>query len=90
MLGLEVLGLLAKRMGVDGLGVEAVVKDALADLVEILIVVVFVEGVLLERSVLVLDGPFVAVHTLCFKLIRIRSALLLRHIIAEGRLDGVT
>lgn len=58
-------------MRVDGFGVELVIEDASADLVELLVVVVFVEGVLLERSVLVLDRPFVAVHSLCFKLIRI-------------------
>lgn len=57
-------------MGINGLGVYPIIKDAFADLVELLVVVIFVEGVLLKRGVLVLDGPFVAVHTLCFKLIK--------------------
>jgi hypothetical protein len=62
MFGLCFLTLLTECVGVKRLGMGPVFKDPSTDVLEFLVVIVFIEGILLQRCVFVLDGAFVTIH----------------------------
>ncbi len=69
MLTFRAFVLLPQGVCIYGLRVDLIiVEDTLADMVEIFVIVVFVEGILPERCVFVLDGSFVAIHDVKFEI----------------------
>jgi hypothetical protein len=60
----------AQEMGIKSLRLKLIIKDSPTDVIQIFIIVVFVEGILLEGGIFILYGHFVAIHTLSFKLIK--------------------
>ena len=71
MLGFASFYFLTHSMCVKGLRMALIFKNSLTDVLEIFVVIVLIEGIFFEWSILVLDGAFVAIHTLSFKLILI-------------------